>query len=390
MKTWWNLKVAVKILLCFAVPLVLILWESIYVFGAATAIKGGLTDLAADQSADIAVSVASMIKDLDYLAYGALVVGVVFIVVGIVSVVVLSISINRPLEQACQSAEALSKGDLTMIATTDRRDELGRLLTAQSTMIGKLREIVSRIVEATETVGTGCEQINGASAELKHEASAQATSLTEVADAMEHMADNISKNATNAVSTEKLAIKAASEAHDGGSAVAQTVEAMKEIVAKVSIIEEIARQTNLLALNAAIESARAGEHGKGFAVVASEVRKLAERSQIAAKEINTMSVSSLQVAENAGESLKRIVPDIEETSNLIKQISHACTEQSDGAGQINKSVGDFDQSIRQNVTHIEGVGRFSERLEEQAEELREIVGFFDGGERPVVGLIGKG
>ena len=133
------------------------------------------------------------------------------------------------------------------------------------------------------------------------------------------------------------------------AAVADTVKAMKEIAGKISIIEEIARQTNLLALNAAIEAARAGEHGKGFAVVASEVRKLAERSQTAAAEISHLSQISVQVAETAGELLKRIVPDIQKTAELVQEISVASSEQNAGAEQINRAIQQLDQVIQQNA-----------------------------------------
>ena len=124
-----------------------------------------------------------------------------------------------------------------------------------------------------------------------------------------------------------MAIKAAEDAKEGGKAVSETVEAMKDIADKISIIEEIARQTNMLALNAAIEAARAGEHGKGFAVVAAEVRKLAERSQGAAREISQLSASSVDVAEQAGELLIKMVPDIQKTADLVQEISAASNEQ---------------------------------------------------------------
>ena len=147
---------------------------------------------------------------------------------------------------------------------------------------------------------------------------------------------------------------------------------MKEIAGKISIIEEIARQTNLLALNAAIEAARAGEHGKGFAVVASEVRKLAERSQTAAGEINKLSASSVQIAEKAGEMLTRMVPDIQRNADLVQEIAAASNEQSAGANQINKAIQQLDQVVQQNAAASEEMASTSIELLSQAEQLQEL------------------
>ena len=193
---------------------------------------------------------------------------------------------------------------------------------------------------------------------------------------MEQMASNIKQNADNAQQTEKIALKAADDAKEGGHAVGETVSAMKEIASKISIIEEIARQTNLLALNAAIEAARAGEHGKGFAVVASEVRKLAERSQTAAGEINNLSASSVEVAERAGEMLEKIVPDIQKTAELVQEINAASNEQRAGANQINQAIQQLDQVIQQNAAASEEMASTSEELLSQAEQLQSTIGFF--------------
>jgi methyl-accepting chemotaxis protein len=158
--------------------------------------------------------------------------------------------------------------------------------------------------------------------------------------------------------------------------VAAMVGAMKEIAVKISIIEEIARQTNLLALNAAIEAARAGEHGKGFAVVASEVRKLAERSQTAEGEINKLSGASVQIAEKAGEMLARIVPDIQKTADLVREITAASKEQSSGANQINRAIQQLDLVVQQNASASEEMASISEELLSQAEQLRSTIAFF--------------
>jgi methyl-accepting chemotaxis protein len=193
---------------------------------------------------------------------------------------------------------------------------------------------------------------------------------------MEQMTSNIMQNADNAQQTEKIAVKSADDAKEGGEAVAETVAAMKEIASKISIIEEIARQTNMLALNAAIEAARAGEHGKGFAVVAAEVRKLAERSQQAAGEINRLSASSVHISEKAGEMLGMIVPAIQKTAGLVQEINASSSEQKNGADQINKAIQELDQVIQQNASASEEMATTAQQLTSQADQLQTAVAFF--------------
>jgi methyl-accepting chemotaxis protein len=162
--------------------------------------------------------------------------------------------------------------------------------------------------------------------------------------------------------------------------VLEAVAAMKEIANKISIIEEIARQTNLLALNAAIEAARAGEHGKGFAVVAAEVRKLAERSQKAAGEINQLSANTLKVSEKSGEMLDKLVPDIQRTAELVQEISAASKEQDTGAEQINKALQQLEQVIQQNASASEEMASTTEELTGQSDQLVSALAFFQTGD----------
>jgi methyl-accepting chemotaxis protein len=193
---------------------------------------------------------------------------------------------------------------------------------------------------------------------------------------MEEMAANIKQNADNAAQTEKIARQSSKDAEASGEAVNKAVNAMRTIAEKISIVQEIARQTDLLALNAAVEAARAGEHGRGFAVVASEVRKLAERSQLAAAEISGLSGETVKVATDAGEMLAKLVPDIRKTAELVAEISAACREQDIGASQINEAIQQLDKVTQQNAGASEEMSATSEELAAQAEELQASIAFF--------------
>jgi len=285
-------------------------------------------------------------------------------------------SITTPINKAVNLSNQMAEGDLNVHVEVKSRDETGQLLAAMKDMAHKLKEIVMNVKSASDHVASGSHQISASSEQMSQGATEQAASAEEASSSMEQMAANIRQNADNAQQTEKIAIKAAADAQEGETAVNQAVSAMKDIAGKISIIEEIARQTNLLALNAAIEAARAGEHGKGFAVVAAEVRKLAERSQTEAGEISDLSSSSVEVAEQAGEMLKKLVPDIQKTAELVQEINAASNEQNSGAGQINKAIQQLDQIIQQNAGSAEEMSSTSEELASQAIQLQDTISFF--------------
>jgi methyl-accepting chemotaxis protein len=276
------------------------------------------------------------------------------------------------------AAEEISNGNLTV--SLRERSPQDKLMQALGSMVSGLTQTVSDIRSIAGEVAAASKSISTASIEVSKGASAQASAAEEASSSMEEMVSNIKQNADNAQQTDKIANKSAKDAQESGKSVLEAVAAMKEIANKISIIEEIARQTNLLALNAAIEAARAGEHGKGFAVVAAEVRKLAERSQKAAGEINQLSGTTLKVSEKSGEMLDKLVPDIQRTAELVQEISAASKEQDTGAEQINKALQQLDQVIQQNASAAEEMASTTEELTGQAEQLVGALSFFHTGD----------
>jgi methyl-accepting chemotaxis protein len=282
------------------------------------------------------------------------------------------------LRQTAEAASDIAGGDLTVEVTPQsERDVLGNALLS---MIKKLREVVADVRNAADNVAAASQQQSASAGQVSQGTTEQAASTEEASASIEQVTAMIKQNADNAQQTEKMAIKAAQDAQSGGQAVAMTVSAMKEIAGKISIIEEITRQTNLLALNAAIEAARAGEHGKGFAVVASEVRKLAERSQVAAGEIGQLSTSSVQIAEQAGQMLAQIVPDIQKTAELVQEISAASREQSTGAEQVNRAILQLTDVAQENAPAAEEMAATAEELNAQAEQMLATIAFFKVGD----------
>jgi hypothetical protein len=249
-------------------------------------------------------------------------------------------------------------------------------MNAMQNMIGKLTQIIGEVSTAADNLTNAAGQVSATAQSLSQSSSEQAASVEETTSSMEQMTASIAQNTENAKVTDGMASKAAKEAAEGGEAVNKTVEDMKSIAGKIGIIDDIAYQTNLLALNAAIEAARAGDHGKGFAVVAAEVRKLAERSQVAAQEIGGLAGSSVKQAERAGTLLTEMVPSIRKTSDLVQEIASASSEQSSGVAQINGAMGQLNQATQQNASASEELAATAEELGAQAEQLQQTMTFF--------------
>ena len=282
----------------------------------------------------------------------------------------------KPLAKLNAVVGIIASGDLTQNVEARSGDEIGVLYHSVGAMVEKLKDVVSDVKAGASNVAAGSEQISASAERVSQGTTEQAASTEEATATVEQMNATIRQNSDNAQQTDAMSRKSAVDAAESGKAVAEAVTAMTDIAMKISVIEEIARQTNLLALNAAIEAARAGEHGKGFAVVAAEVRKLAERSQVAAAEISKLSGSSVQVAENAGAMLARLVPDIQKTAELVQEISAASKEQASGADQINSSLQNLNQVVQQNAGAAEEFASTSQELTSQSVQLTQAVAFF--------------
>ncbi|MDH3354639.1 MAG: methyl-accepting chemotaxis protein [Chromatiales bacterium] len=272
-------------------------------------------------------------------------------------------------------AENISNGRLDINIETGSNTPSG-IFAAMVSMREKLILVVEQIQSNSEQISSASTQVSDTANSLSEAASEQAASVEETSASVEEMGASISQNSENALTTDKIAGESASAAEEGGEAVDGTVNAMMQIAEKISIIEDIAYQTNMLALNAAIEAARAGEHGKGFAVVAAEVRKLAERSQVAASEISSLTGESVKVAEKAGKLLEKMVPDITKTAELVQEITAASEEQSSGVGQINSAMQQLDKVTQQNAAGSEELAATAEEMQAQSENLQQVISFF--------------
>ncbi|HAS46725.1 MAG TPA: chemotaxis protein [Microscillaceae bacterium] len=279
---------------------------------------------------------------------------------------------GEPVEVA-QILNKISNGDLSI--DIDKKDAKGLYASVQ-VMVKKLREIVTEIRHGADNITIVSREMSHSAQNISEGANSQAASTEEVSVSMEQMLANIEQNTGNSKQTEKMAMNTLKEVEKGKDAVVETVSSMKNIADKITIINDIARRTDILALNAAVEAARAGEVGKGFAVVATEVRKLAERSQTAAVEIDMLSKSNVTIAENASKLFNELVPNIQKTTQLVQEINAASLEQNSGAKQVNSAIQELNLVMQQNVSGSDELAATSEELSSQANSLKNMISFF--------------
>lgn len=285
-------------------------------------------------------------------------------------------SILKPIRKIRASILKKSRGNFTPDNDKFNEDEIGEMAGALDLMTSNIIDIVENIKRASNELAISSTNVNNASESISNGANIQASSTEEVSASMEEMNSSISQNRTNAHSTEQIALKVANDVNSINKFVGETTRAMQEITSKISIIGDIAFQTNILALNAAVEAARAGENGKGFAVVASEVRKLAERSKLAADEINEVSNKGMSIAEKAAHEISGIVPEINKTAALVQDISAASVQQDLGAEQISQVIQQLNNIAQQNASAASDLSHSSRDLNEQSNVLLDAISFF--------------
>jgi len=272
------------------------------------------------------------------------------------------------------AARRLADGDLSQDLTP--RSEQDLLGLAWKDMSGRFSQVILDARSASSSVSLAAQQLTSSSNVLSNGTAQQAASVEETTASLEEMSSSITQNADHSRNLEQMAMRGAQDAEEAAGSVFKTVSAMKTISERIGIIQDIAYQTNLLALNAAIEAARAGEQGRGFAVVAAEIRRLAERSQTAAKQISEMTAGSLEIAAQSGQRLGQLAPSIRRTAEVVQELAAASAEQAAGVGQMNRAMAQVDQVTQQNASASEQLSATAEELRQQAESLERLLAFF--------------
>jgi methyl-accepting chemotaxis protein len=307
----------------------------------------------------------------------------------IVSLVFAHYVITRPVKHMLDSANdlLLGDGDLTKRIYIRSDDEIGKTAKALNGFLDKLQHVILNIGIVMEMLLELATKISVAAKSVSDAATFQASSVDQTCITLDQINSSITQNAASAKGTENIATNASNDAKQGGNAISNTISVMQSITNKISIIDDIAYKTNLLALNAAIEAARAGEQGKGFAVVASEIRKLSERTQIAAQEISVLAEKSTNISTEAERFLNKIVPVIAQTAESVHEIASLSANQSVAVQQIDKTMGVIDAQTKKNASAAQDLANIAQEIAKKTKDLKDLIAFFKVTQQKQIDLI---
>jgi len=299
-------------------------------------------------------------------------------------------NITLPLKETLNAAQRIASGDLTTSLNTTRGDELGQLMQAVDAMNLSLQNIITNVRDGVSSVARASAEIAAGNTDLSSRTEQQSAAVVQTAASMEELSSTVKQNAENAHHASQLATDASVNAGRGGEIIRDVIVTMNNISQSsgkigeiIHVINSISFQTNILALNAAVEAARAGEQGRGFAVVAGEVRNLAQRSSLAAKEIETLIRESLdrvhdgsEFVERAGSTMDDIVRSVSQVKDIMGEIAAASDEQNRGISQIATAMAEMDTTTQQNAALVEESSAAASSLEAQADDLEKTVAVF--------------
>jgi len=335
-----------------------------------------LNNLQKDFKNNVAADNQSMLVSFDTLMWLLLFSTGLVILIIVVTASQTNVSISKPINELKEILTKRGEGIFVSQNAKVRNDEIGDMALIMEQMTESIRLIANDIRLEAENLENSSKHIAISSREIATGANRQAVSAEQVSASMEEMTSVISNNTNNAIETEALSIKVFDGISQVRNVVVDTNSAMKDIVQKIMIINDIAQKLDLLAINAAIEAARAGENGKGFAVVASEVRKLAELTQKSALEIDKVSSKSVAIAESSETMLNQLLPDIQQTKQLILEISTANSELSQNVGHVNNAILELSNVTQQNSASAEELSTSSDELLAQSQKLSKTIAFF--------------